>query len=60
MPEENALEQNFLEFLRFVPADFHSTHVLHTQLSAGAATALIGGGGGGGHITIFSTIILGI
>jgi hypothetical protein len=23
-------------------------HVLHTQLSAGAATALTGGGGGGG------------
>jgi len=32
-------------------------HVFHTQLSAGAATALTRGGGG--HITTFSTFILG-
>ena len=48
---------NFLDLYLpiFIP------HVPHTQLSAGAATALtVVGGGGGGHINKFSPFILGI
>jgi hypothetical protein len=57
MPEEKALEQNFLRISSIKYLSIFIPHVFHTQSSAGVATALTRGGEG--HITTFSAFILG-